>query len=81
MYKIITFPVFRFELIITLALLLSACMSIAQIDRQMSRQIPVPLTHHPGNIFLAGENVNVPLTVEKNWTIIDYDGKTVVQVK
>ncbi len=81
MYKIITFPVSRFELIFTFILFLSACMSTAQIDHRMDRRIPVPLPHHPGNIFLAGENVNVPLTVEKNWTVINYDGKTVAQGK
>ena len=67
----------RSELFFTFVLFLSACLSAAQMDRQ----IPAPLPNHPGNIFLAGEDVNVPLTGEKNWTAIDYDGNIVVQGK
>ncbi len=85
MSKIITFTVLKFELTVAIALLLSVCMSTAQMnhqtDHRMDRRIPVSIPHHPGNIFLAGEEVNVPLSAEKIWTATDYDGNTVAQGK
>lgn len=41
------------------------------------RTIPVPLREHPGNIFLAGENVDV--NFDGAWTLADYDAKRVAE--
>jgi hypothetical protein len=44
---------------------------------QAARAVPAPLPDHPGNIFLAGEDVTVPVPAEDGtaWSAIDYDGK------
>ena len=42
---------------------------------QPHREIPVPLPGHPGNIFLAGENVVVPIPATLGWVLQDYDGR------
>ena len=44
-----------------------------------AREIPAPLADHPGNIFLAGETVVVPLPAGEGtrWTAVDYDGHPV----
>jgi len=41
------------------------------------RSIPKPLPGHPGNIFLAGEDVAVEIPDDGigEWKIVDYDGK------
>jgi hypothetical protein len=46
-----------------------------------TRAIPKPLPSHPGNIFLSGEIVVVPLSAGANgrWQAVDYDGKIVAQ--
>ncbi len=46
-----------------------------------ARAIPHPLPAHPGNIFLAGEQVVVeaPSTAAQAWRAVDYDGTTVAQ--
>jgi hypothetical protein len=38
-----------------------------------------PLATHPGNIFLAGESVTVPLPKGESadWQLVDYDGKVI----
>ncbi len=43
------------------------------------RAIPRPLPEHPGNVFLAGEDVHVALPKEASgaWRAVDYDGKVV----
>jgi hypothetical protein len=43
------------------------------------RGIPRPLPSHPGNIFLAGEEVSVPLPGVTNapWRALDYEGRVV----
>jgi len=45
----------------------------------VSRQTPRPLAQHPGNVFLADEEVVVPLSTNAtgNWRLLDYDGSTV----
>src|ERR1019366_4361701 len=46
-----------------------------------TRVIPRPLPSHPGNIFLAGEQVSVatPSGGGDSWRAIDYEGKTVAE--
>jgi len=48
------------------------------------RSIPKPLPAHPGNVFLAGEEVVVPMPPAKDekggaWRLVDYEGKTVAE--
>src|SRR4051812_2808780 len=38
--------------------------------------LPRPLPEHPGNIFVAGEHVVVPVDGGGEWTVTDYEGKT-----
>ena len=46
-----------------------------------SATIPKPLSEHPGNIFLAGEEVVVPLPGDWSgpWRVLDYDGKQITE--
>ena len=46
-----------------------------------TRAIPRPLPSHPGNIFLAGEQVSVaaPPGSPESWRAIDYEGKSVAE--
>ena len=45
------------------------------------RVIPRPLPGHPGNIFLVGEQVIVPVPAPsaQGWRVVDYDGTAVAQ--
>ncbi len=54
--------------------LLFVCTSIA-----IGQQPPRPLADHPGNVFVAGEDVSIPLPPGKAtaWTATDYDGHNV----
>ncbi|MBN1396221.1 MAG: hypothetical protein JW959_14455 [Pirellulales bacterium] len=46
------------------------------------RTIPEPLPDHPGNIFLAGEEIEITLPDgTEAWLVTDYDGKVVGQGK
>ncbi|MGO9115637.1 MAG: hypothetical protein ACLP9L_41045 [Thermoguttaceae bacterium] len=49
------------------------------IDRVGAEDKPVarPLPNHPGNVFLAGEEVSIVLSAEDGatWHVADYDGK------
>ncbi len=51
----------------------------ASVASSAERTIPKPLPDHPGNVFLAGEEVEVALPDEVSgpWRIEDYDGKIV----
>ena len=40
-----------------------------------ARGIPAPLPGHPGNIFLMGERVSVPVPDSGDWVLEDYDGR------
>ena len=46
-----------------------------------TRAIPRPLPSHPGNIFLAGEQVSVaaPSSGPETWRATDYEGKTAAE--
>jgi hypothetical protein len=42
------------------------------------RQLPKPRPEHPGNVFLAGEEIAVTLPSEfADWGLVDYDGQLV----
>lgn len=47
----------------------------------VTRAIPGPLPSHPGNIFLAGEQVSVPVPSSgaETWRATDYEGKRVAE--
>lgn len=46
-----------------------------------ARAVPQPLPSHPGNIFVAGEQVSVaaPAGTAETWGAKDYEGKTVAE--
>ncbi|MGZ5566550.1 MAG: hypothetical protein ACXWKG_06010, partial [Limisphaerales bacterium] len=46
---------------------------------QLKREIPRPLPSHPGNIFLAGENVIVdePPGEVDTWRVVNYENNTI----
>lgn len=45
------------------------------------RGIPKPLPAHPGNIFLAGEEISVPLPQgDARWRLVNYDGQVLGDV-
>jgi hypothetical protein len=47
-----------------------------------SRDVPRPLSTHPGNIFLAGEVVTLPVPPSgegDSWRAVDYEGKAVAE--
>ena len=45
------------------------------------RTLPKPLLEHPGNVFVAGEEVVVPLPSDWSgpWRVVDYDGKQIAE--
>src|SRR6266496_6053860 len=44
------------------------------------RRVPTPLAAHPGNIFLEGEEVTVPLAGRgARWTLFDYEGRILAE--
>ena len=47
-----------------------------------NRAIPHPILSHPGNVFLAGENVTVPALPAGDgdtWRAVDYEGRVVAE--
>ena len=61
--------------------LLLAGAACGQAAGETSRAIPKPLPEHPGNVFLASEEVAVTLPRDGagRWQVVDYDGKTVAE--
>jgi hypothetical protein len=57
------------------------CGSAVGFAQAEARTLPKPLAHHPGNVFLAGEEVIVPMpgTRSDAWQAVDYDGKVVAE--
>ena len=49
----------------------------------LDRTLPKPLPEHPGNVFLAGEEIVVPLPGDWTgaWRVLDYDGKQIAEGK
>jgi len=47
------------------------------------RPLPHPLPSHPGNVFLAGEDVVVPAPApdEESWRLLDYDGHQLAEAR
>src|ERR1051325_10259022 len=64
----------------TLLTLLTLSTSPASVPA-IPRTIPKALPSHPGNIFLAGEDVavSVPASWPESWQALDYDGKISAQ--
>ncbi len=47
-----------------------------------TRAVPHPLPSHPGNLFLAGENVTLPAPPAgdgDSWRVVDYEGRSVAE--
>ena len=55
----------------------------AWVSAEPNRTIPAPLPDHPGNVFLAGEEVSVPVAAKDGeaWEAVDYDGKKINEGK
>ena len=64
--------------IVLYVVLLASARAFAQAD---GRTLPKPLAGHPGNVFLAGEEVVVtlPAATPNAWQAVDYDGKVVAE--
>jgi hypothetical protein len=67
---------------------LACCVIIASVSQascgvpaQAKRGIPKPLPSHPGNVFLAGEEVTVstPPGTSETWRAVDYEGKVIAE--
>ena len=57
-------------------LLLSLITALFNSMGAEARLLPRPLPSHPGNVFLAGEDVVVEVTPNQGpWRLVDYDGK------
>lgn len=57
------------------AVLLATCWSLTAAP--LRRDLPQPLASHPGNIFVAGEEVIVPLPkTGASWRLMDYGGQS-----
>jgi hypothetical protein len=61
---------------------LVACAALSAPGPGLNRPLPKPLSHHPGNIFLAGEEVSVPLPArpEGPWRLVDYEDRLLMEV-
>lgn len=61
-------------------LVLSACSALSLVAAS-NREVPKPLPNHPGNVFLAGEEVVVPLPGDWTgpWRVVDYEGKQLAE--
>ncbi|MCX6907017.1 MAG: hypothetical protein NTY01_03125 [Verrucomicrobia bacterium] len=59
------------------ALLVLAMVNALPAAEATARSVPKPLAEHPGNVFLAGEEVflRVPDSTSVAWRLLDYDDK------
>ena len=66
-----------------LAALAAAALAADAASPPPARAIPAPLSDHPGNVFLAGEAVTVPVPAKDGaaWEAVDYDGKKAAEGK
>jgi hypothetical protein len=57
------------------------CLGLPTKAAFAARDIPRPLPSHPGNVFLAGEQVSVPAPSSgtETWRTTDYDGKPLAE--
>ena len=73
--------------VLQFAIVVLVCASVtlasAQDSGGLERTLPKPLAEHPGNVFLAGEEVVVPLPGDfaGPWRVLDYDGKQIAAGK
>lgn len=57
--------------------------SLKSFSQGLNRPIPKPLTAHPGNIFLEGEQVSIKVSKNNSyhWKLFDYDSKIIHQAE
>ena len=72
--------------VLTSLVVLTSLMAIASASTAAdapARTVPAPLSDHPGNVFLAGETVSVPVAAKDGapWECLDYDGRKVAEGK
>lgn len=61
------------------AVLLATCWSLTAAP--LPRDLPQPLTPHPGNIFVAGEDVVVPMPkTSMRWRLVNHEGQSLGDV-
>src|SRR4051812_42928052 len=63
--------------------ILSSLLAFALPHRVLagSRTIPKPLPNHPGNIFLAGEEIVLTVPSDAAWEVLDYEGKFAQEIQ
>ncbi len=59
----------------TSMIVMTVLTAAANLAPAAGRVIPKPLPEHPGNVFLAGEEVAIDLPAGGAWRAVDYDGK------
>ena len=50
------------------------------VGRHIQREIPRPLAHHPGNVFLEGEVVRISLPLPGTWSLYDAEDSLVKEI-
>ncbi len=62
---------------ISAGVLIGLALTLQASEKPRKREIPRPLPNHPGNVFLAGETVSVPLRPEylSGWELRDWEGR------
>ncbi|MGQ9564335.1 MAG: hypothetical protein ACUVQG_08000 [Thermogutta sp.] len=55
--------------------------SSAHAEEIAKREIPRPLSHHPGNVFLEGENVRISLPISGLWSLCDAEDSIVKEFR
>ena len=69
------------SIIVTVSLL-TGDLALTAREPAFVRTIPHPLASHPGNIFLAGEEVTVAVPNEaETWRLLDYEGRILTEKK
>lgn len=70
----------RFSLLVLTLLVISICHVMGE---RVVRGIPKPLVNHPGNVFLAGEEIllRLPEGDARSWRLFDYDGREIAALR
>ncbi|MBI3192231.1 MAG: hypothetical protein HYZ36_06145, partial [Pedosphaera parvula] len=65
----------------SLLTLATVLLALAAAGAPGQRQLPKPRPDHPGNVFLAGEDIAVALPIDRaDWRLVDYDGQVVKEL-
>jgi len=77
------FPDYPMKSVLSLALVLFNSAALLCSAEPFSRSIPNSQTNHPGNVFLAGEEVvfSVPVGAPASWHLLGYDNQELSVVR